>query len=149
MSESRGESRSYGLSYVTSSESRSGESRCGYGTTSTGKRSSFEDIDSLISRLERTTPKNTSNSPKVKEAIDKRQKQLEELKQLRDEAKKREEEKELERKELERVESENKELAQAINKVKKIGAKKNQQVRQTTAYYNSCSESHDSGESRW
>ena len=175
MSESRNNSESresrYTPSYVfRPSESRdTGESRFSYssnnfssesrndsdsrydsrGQANNTRYNNLDDIDSLIEKLEREMPTITSNNPRINQALEKRRQKIEELKRLRDEAKRESEEE----KQLRMLEQSNDELDVVIGNVKKLVRKpantKKEFTRSSYTSYSSSSESHDSGESRW
>ena len=95
-SESRdtGESR-YSISTNNfSSESRNNsESRCdSRGQVNNTRYNNLDDIDSLIEKLEREMPTITSNNPRINQALEQRRQKIEELKRLRDEARRESEE---------------------------------------------------------
>ena len=152
-SESRdtGESR-YSISTNNfSSESRNNsESRCdSRGQVNNTRYNNLDDIDSLIEKLEREMPTITSNNPRINQALEQRRQKIEELKRLRDEARRESEEE----KQLRMLEQSNDELDVVIGNVKKLVRKpanpKKESTRSSYTSYSSSSESHDSGESRW
>lgn len=153
MSESRNNSESrYTPSYMCkSSESRNdGESYRDFREQANNSRyNNLEDIDSLIEKLESEMPNITSNNPKINQALSQRKQKIEELKRLRDEAKRRTEEEDV----LKMLERSNSELDDAISSVKKLVRKpavpKKNYASSNYTSYNSSSESHNSGESRW
>lgn len=153
MSESRNSSESrYISSYMSKpSESRNdGESRRNFREQiNNSKYNNLEDIDSLIEKFESEMSNITSNNPKINQALSQRKQKIEELKKLRDEAKRRTEEEEL----LSMLERSNSELDDAISSVKKLVRKpaipKKNSVGSSYTSYNSSSESRNSGESRW
>ena len=152
-SESRdtGESR-YSISTNNfSSESRNNsESRCdSRGQVNNTRYNNLDDIDSLIEKLEREMPTITSNNPRINQALEQRRQKIEELKRLRDEARRESEEE----KQLRMLEQSNDELDDIIGSVKKLVRKpskpKNNSTYSSYFSYDYSSESHDSGESRW
>ena len=169
MSESRNNSESRGCGYTPSyvsrpSESRdTGESRFGYsnnnfsnegrndsrGQVNNTRYNNLDDIDSLIEKLEREMPTITSNNPRINQALEQRRKKIEELKRLRDEAKRELEEE----KQLRMIEQSNDELDEVIDNVKQLVRKPTEPQNNSThtSYFSwgYPSESHDSGESRW
>ena len=153
MSESRNNSESrYTPSYMSnSSESRNdGESHRDFREQSNNSRyNNLEDIDSLIEKLESEMLNIASNNPKINQALSQRKQKIGELKRLRDEAKRRTEEEEV----LRMLERSNSELDDAISSVKKLVRKpaipKKNYASSSYPSYNSSSESHNSGESRW
>ena len=152
-SESRdtGESR-YSISTNNfSSESRNNsESRCdSRGQVNNTRYNNLDDIDSLIEKLEREMPTITSNNPRINQALEQRRQKIEELKRLRDEARRESEEE----KQLRMLEQSNDELDDIIGSVKILVRKpskpKNNSTYSSYFSYDYSSESHDSGESRW
>ena len=149
-SESRdtGESR-YSISTNNfSSESRNNsESRCdSRGQVNNTRYNNLDDIDSLIEKLEREMPTITSNNPRINQALEQRRQKIEELKRLRDEARRESEEE----KQLRMLEQSNDELDDIIGSVKKLVRTPSKPKNNSTYYsYDYSSESHDSGESRW
>lgn len=152
-SESRdtGESR-YSISTNNfSSESRNNsESRCdSRGQVNNTRYNNLDDIDSLIEKLEREMPTITSNNPRINQALEQRRQKIEELKRLRDEARRESEEE----KQLRMLEQSNDELDDIIGSAKKLVRKpskpKNNSTYSSYFSYDYSSESHDSGESRW
>lgn len=148
MSESRNNSESRGYGYVSvSSESRNtGESKR---EVIKIRYNNLDDIDSLIEKLEREMPTIQSNNPRINQALEQRRQKIEELKRLRDEARRESEEE----KQLRMLEQSNDELDVVIGNVKKLVRKpanpKKESTRSSYTSYSSSSESHDSGESRW
>ena len=149
-SRSSGESRlSYpshqGTSY--SSESRDcGESRSQRTSTSIKQEScpkynNLEDIDKLIEKLENSLPVNNFGSQSFNQALDKRKRQIEELKKLREKARRKMEED----RQIRQLESQNDEVQDAINGMQRLLKRKTA----TTRRNNNSGESRDSGESRW
>ena len=156
MSESRNNSESRGSRYTSTyvsraSESRNNsESRCdSRGQVNNTRYNNLDDIDSLIEKLEREMPTITSNNPRINQALEQRRQKIEELKRLRDEARRESEEE----KQLRMLEQSNDELDVVIGNVKKLVRKpanpKKESTRSSYTSYSSSSESHDSGESRW
>jgi len=175
MSESRNNSESRGSRYTPSyvsrpSESRdTGESRCSYssnnfssesrndsesrydsrGQVNNTRYNNLDDIDSLIEKLEREMPNIQSNNPRINQALEQRRQKIEELKRLRDEARRESEEE----KQLRMLEQSNDELDDVIGNLKKLVRKptkpKNNSISASYSSYDYSSESHDSGESRW
>lgn len=99
MSESRNNSESRGSRYTSTyvsraSESRNNsESRCdSRGQVNNTRYNNLDDIDSLIEKLEREMPTITSNNPRINQALEQRRQKIEELKRLRDEARRESEE---------------------------------------------------------
>lgn len=126
----------------------------------------LEDIDQLIEQLEQNIPKSSIASSRVDEAIQKRKRQIVDLKMLRDYA----QIKAVEERELQRIDAENQQIDEVIKgfkKLVKVAPKETFQsssesnygssesnygcsnVRSTSNYYNSSSESRSGGESRW
>lgn len=147
-SRSSGESRSSYHSYQRtsySSESRDcGESRSQRTSNpikqeSSPKYNNLEDIDKLIENLENSLPANNSGSQRFNQALDKRKRQIEELKKLRDEVERQTEEERITR----QLEKENEEIDSQIEDVKRLllTPKKNKK--------NSQGSSSSSSESRW
>jgi hypothetical protein len=115
-----------------SESSIAGESRSdyigGYSTTSSINSSStnkikttnnitnIENIDKLIEKLEGNLPHDIANNRKYNSAVEKRRKQIEELKKLRIEAQRKLDEEEA----LKSILKENEEVDQAINNIKKF-----------------------------
>lgn len=156
MSESRNNSESRGSRYTSTyvsraSESRNNsESRCdSRGQVNNTRYNNLDDIDSLIEKLEREMPTITSNNPRINQALEQRRQKIEELKRLRDEARRESEEE----KRLRMLEQSNDELDDIIGSVKKLVRKpskpKNNSTYSSYSSYDYSSESHDSGESRW
>ncbi len=116
---------------------------------SESRNNNLDDIDSLIEKLEREMPTITSNNPRINQALEQRRQKIEELKRLRDEARRESEEE----KQLRMLEPSNDELDNVIGNVKKLVRKpskpKKDSTRPSYSSYSSSSESHDSGESRW
>ena len=142
-SESRdfGESRSFPTYPSSSSESRdSGESRESIYSSPSQQYNNLEDIDRLIESLESSLPETDSNNPRVNKALDTRRKQIEELKQLREQSIRKMEEDRL----IRQLESQNDEIQNAINGMKRLLKRK-----PTTRRNSNSGESRDSGESRW
>ena len=151
VSRDTGESR-YSISTNNfSSESRNNsESRCdSRGQVNNTRYNNLDDIDSLIEKLEREMPTITSNNPRINQALEQRRQKIEELKRLRDEARRESEEE----KQLRMLEQSNDELDDIIGSVKKLVRKpskpKNNSTYSSYSSYDYSSESHDSGESRW
>ena len=147
-SRSSGESRSIYPSYQRtnySSESRDcGESKSQRTSTpikqeSSPKYNNLEDIDKLIEYLENSLPANNFGSQRFNQALDKRKRQIEELKKLSAEAKRQTEEERITR----QLEEENEEIDSQIEDVKRLllTPKKNKK--------NSQGSSSSSSESRW
>ena len=123
MSESRNNSESRGSRYTSTyvsraSESRNNsESRCdSRGQVNNTRYNNLDDIDSLIEKLEREMPTITSNNPRINQALEQRRQKIEELKRLRDEARRESEEE----KQLRMLEQSNDELDDIIGSVKKL-----------------------------
>lgn len=121
MSESRNNSESRGSRYTSTyvsraSESRNNsESRCdSRGQVNNTRYNNLDDIDSLIEKLEREMPTITSNNPRINQALEQRRQKIEELKRLRDEARRESEEE----KQLRMLEQSNDELDDIIGSVK-------------------------------
>lgn len=116
---------------------------------SESRNNNLDDIDSLIEKLEREMPTITSNNPRINQALEQRRQKIEELKRLRDGARRESEEE----KQLRMLEPSNDELDNVIGNVKKLVRKpskpKKDSTRPSYSSYSSSSESHDSGESRW
>lgn len=151
-SESRVSSESH--PYSDSSESR--VSSVSQQVQSVGARPQYnclEDIDRLIEELEAKEPNNVAGFERLQQAWDKRSKKLEELKKLRDEARRVIEEE----KSVQSVEQDNEQLDGAIDGIKRLIKKREipskpkytkPSASSSYSYYDS-SESRDSGESRW
>ena len=131
------------------SESRSGESRSdlpktnessipSIKLTNVGKYNNMIDIDTLIEKLESEIPLEKTNNLKINQALEERRKKIEQLKKIREDIKRNEEEERI----LSQTKKSNDELDEFINNVKKLIAKP------TTSIKSSTSESR-SGESRW
>lgn len=84
----------------------------------------LENIDTLIERLEANMPTSTIDDTRVKKALAKRAKQIEELKQIRDEARRQVEVE----KELEKIEKGNEEIGDVINELKRLVKVKKREI---------------------
>ncbi len=111
---------------------------------SNNKYNSLESIDELIAKMEKETPKIIVSTDKVNKALKEREEKIKLLKQLRDQIDKEEKEEEL----LGVLKKSNSELDDAIRDIKKLVKTPIKQTKQSVDFYD-CSESHDSGESRW
>lgn len=86
------------------------------------KYNNLDDIDKLIDELEQNFPIGISSNARYNQALDKRKKQIEELKMLRDEAMKIKEEEQ----EILKFEQQNDEIDAAINDIKSLLKNKRQ-----------------------
>lgn len=107
------------------------------------KYNNLENIDLLIERLESNLPTSTINDARVKKALTKRNKQILELKKIREEARKQIEVEA----ELSRLESANDEIDDVIDELKKLVKVKKEDINRKYNY-NQPSSSYYSSESR-
>ena len=129
------ESRSYPTHSSSSSESRdSRESRESARSSSSEQYNNLEDIDRLIESLESSLPTTVSSNPRVNKALETRKRQIEELKQLREQSIRKMEED----RQIRQLESQNDEIQDAINGIKRL------LKRRTPTRRNN-----NSGEGRW
>lgn len=98
------------------------------------KYNNLESIDLLIEKLERNLPISEIDDVRVKKALSKRNKQILELKKIRDEARKQ---LEVEA-ELTRIESANDEIDEAIMEFKKLIKVKKEKINKKYNYQPSC-----------
>jgi len=161
MSESRNSESRYVSSYSSYSK---GESHCSeshepsfIAPNNTKKNSTqplynnLDSIDELIKRLESEIPKNPFTSKKVNEAYEERKEKIDELRALKKQALEEQERKrriEKEEEMLPTIKKGNKELDEAIAKVKQMVKKTNPTVYTPTSSIYDDGESHSS-ESRW
>ena len=115
------------------------------GQVNNDRYNNLDDIDSLIEKLEREMPTIASNNPRINQALEQRRQKIEELKRLRDEARRESEEE----KQLRMLEQSNDVIGNVKKIVKKPSKPKKDSTRPSYSSYSSSSESHDSGESRW
>lgn len=114
------------------------------GGKTNNKYNSLESIDALIAKMEKETPKIIVSTDKVNKALKEREDKIKLLKQLRNQIDKEAKEEEL----LGVLKKSNSELDDAINDIKKLVKTPIKQSKNSDDFYD-CSESHDSGESRW
>lgn len=107
------------------------------------KYNNLENIDLLIEKLESNLPTSTINDARVKKALSKRNKQILELKKIREEARKQIEVEA----ELSRLESANDEIDDVIDELKKLVKVKKEDINRKYNY-NQPSSSYYSSESR-
>lgn len=111
------------------------------------KYNDLENIDVLIEKLEANLPISTVDDERVKKALSRRAKQIEELKKIRDEAR-REVEVEAE---LAKIENDNNEIDDVINELKKLVKVKKKTINNNyfDNSYSDCSSESRSSESNY